>query len=325
MLLTLLVAVCLALPFAARGVVHAGLGTPDGRFRDVTLAISQPLLRYATSAHLTWPWDTIQVALGRKMQQSSPLLISSIPILPALPPKQKSHRHVLAPIQRHVLKRRPAPVLWRPTRRYPLRLLITGDSLTGYLGPELVNELAGTGVVQGMVDTHDGTGLTRPDFVDWSVVASQQVQSDNPGAVVVLMGGNDFQNMVLANGNVLIAGTPIWTAEYQRRVAVCMRVWLRRARRVYWLSIPPARDTGWADDDAHINRAIRRAARQTPGGEYLDVLGPVTAHGRYTDFVYVHGQPVLIRESDGVHLNLQGSTMVAQEVRRVIAREWRLR
>jgi hypothetical protein len=197
--------------------------------------------------------------------------------------------------------------------------------LTGYLGPELIDEAAAVGPVRGFTDTHDGTGLTRPDYVDWSVVARQQVATDRPDAVVVLLGGNDFQNMVVAGSRVLMAGTPAWTREYQRRAAVCMRIWAQGGRaRVYWLSIPPARDPGWAFDDAHINVALQRAAAAVPGARYLDILGPVTDHGRYADFVKVAGQPTLVREPDGVHLNIEGSILVAHEVLPVLQHDWRL-
>jgi hypothetical protein len=176
------------------------------------------------------------------------------------------------------------------------------------------------------VDTHNGTGLARPDFVDWSVVAQQQVKDDNPDAVVVLLGGNDFQNMTLPGGKFFLAGTPSWTREYQRRAELCMRIWTQHAtRRVYWLSVPPARDSSWAFADAQINVALRRAAAVVAGAKYLDILGPVSDHGRYADFVRdANGVPVLVREPDGVHLNIAGSTIVAHEVLPVIQREWRL-
>jgi uncharacterized protein len=214
---------------------------------------------------------------------------------------------------------------WRPlTASTPLRLLVTGDSLTGYLGPILINQAAAAGPVKGFVDTHNGTGLTRPDFVDWSLVAQQQIADDDPDAVVVMMGGNDFQNMTLPNGAFFEAGTPAWTKEYQRRAQICMRIWTQGGkRRVYWLSMPPARNTSWAYDDRQINIALKRAAARVPGAEYLNILGPVTIRGRYTDFVTENGQPVLIREQDGVHLNEAGSAIVANEVLAVLEREWR--
>jgi hypothetical protein len=211
------------------------------------------------------------------------------------------------------------------THAKPLRLLVTGDSLTGYIGPELIDKAIVAGPVHGYVDTHNGTGLTRPDFVDWSLVAQKQVAADNPDAVVVMIGGNDFQNMTLPGGHFFTAGTPEWTAEYQRRAEICMRIWAQGgAKRVYWLSMPPARNPDWARDDRQINIALQRAADDVPGAEFVNVLGPVTDHGKYVDFIHWHGQWVLIRENDGVHLNPAGSTIVAGEVLDVIRREWHL-
>lgn len=219
-----------------------------------------------------------------------------------------------------------SPGLRQVTTADPLQLLVTGDSLTGYLGPELVNEAAAAAPVHGVVATHDGTGLTSPAYVDWSVVARHQVASGHPDVVVVMLGGNDFQNMTLPGGQFFLAGSNAWTQEYQRRATVCMQVWAQGGKaRVYWLSMPPARNPQWALDDAQINIALQHAAAQVPGVEYLNVLGPITNHGRYADFVQnAAGQTVLIREQDGVHLNIAGSTIVAQEVLPAIKRDWRL-
>jgi uncharacterized protein len=246
------------------------------------------------------------------------------------PPHAPVRRHVAGHDGRRSVGRGRAAtghqhLLWRPTTRHPLRLLVTGDSLPGYLGSILLDDAAAIGPVQGTVDVHDGTGLTRPDFVDWSLVARQQVATYHPDAIVVWMGGNDFQNMTLPDGHFLQAGTPAWTREYQRRAELCMRIWTHGgARRIYWLAMPPARDSSWAYDDAQIDGALQRAAVRVPGAEYLNILGPITDHGRYADYVYENGQPELVREVDGVHVNLAGSAIVAHEVLRVLAREWHL-
>ena len=312
--------------------------------RSATLAVGNFALRIADFTHLTWPWDEVQSALGRGPQPAIAPLLSTDPVPTALPqspvvvrpavPRSLARYPVptIRPVQptgRHpVIKPVTAALSWvrpthRPTPKYPLRLLVAGDSLVGYLGPELIDEVARLTPVRGFVDSHNGTGLTRPDFVDWSIVARQEVKADNPDATVVLIGGNDFQNMTLPNGKFFLAGTPAWTREYERRAIICMRIWARQGnRRVYWLSVPPARDPNWARDDVQINLALRRAAALVPGAEYVDVLGPVTDHGRYADFVTVNGQETLIREPDGVHLNIEGSIVVAHELRAVLAREW---
>lgn len=413
-LTSIAVGLALALLLDARGIVHAGLGMPDGPFRTATLDVGHTALDLSEAAHLTWLWDGLSTALGHAPQPEVPPLLASgatvatpsaqparatamptparasptptstagatatahaRPIIapsatvrppvptrtpvrpvgamrqtatpaplathsvpPTLPPRATATHPPRPPVGGVVAVRpphpgpaithsaptpRPAPTA-RPRR--PLRrLLVTGDSLPGYLGPILINDVAAVAPVRGFVDVHNGTGLTRPDFVDWSVVASQQVASDDPDATVVWIGGNDFQNMVLANGQVLVAGTPAWTHEYQRRAEVCMRVWAGGGRRkVYWLAMPPSRNPAWAYDDARIDVALRQAAAHVPGVEYLDILGPITNRGRYADYVYQHGQPVLVRESDGVHVNVAGSTIVAGEVFAVLQHDWHL-
>lgn len=328
----LAIAVCLlvSLVMDAQGIVHAGQGMSDGPMRTATLDVGNPALDIADFTHVGWVWTQLAAARGYSPQPAvPPLLAVGTPAPAARPlhtgtgPKRPIKPAVVAPAPRS------RPAFWRPhrrvTRRFPLRLLITGDSLTDYIGPTMVNDLSRGDPVRGFVDNHDGTGLTRPDFVDWSLVARQEVASDNPDAVVVMMGGNDFQNMVVAHGVVLQAGTPVWNREYARRAAICMRIWTQGGkRRVYWLSMPPARDPTWAGIDGQINRALQVAAGRVWGARYLDILGPVTNHGRYTDYVNEGGAPVLVRTPDGVHLNLDGSIIVAHEVERVIRREWRL-
>lgn len=341
---TLLISMMLAVILDAPGIVHSGNGMQDGPMRTATLAVGTFALRIADFTHLTWPWDEFQAALGRQQQPAIAPLLASDP-LPAVVPKSPLQAR---PTATHAMARHPIPTVrplhpyqkpkrvkpvvaaipWvrpthKPTAKYPLRLLVAGDSLIGYLGPELIDEVSRLTPAHGFVDSHNGTGLTRPDFVDWSIVARQEVGSDNPDATVVMIGGNDFQNMTLPNGKFFLAGTPAWTREYERRAVICMRIWARSGnRRVYWLSIPPARDPGWGHDDVQINVALRRAAAHVPGAKFVDELGQISDHGRYADFVKVNGQATLIREPDGVHLNIAGSTLVAQEMRAVLAREW---
>jgi uncharacterized protein len=349
-LVTMVIALGLVLIFGASGLVHSAKGMPDGPERQIALAAGDTLLSASKPLHLTAPWDSLQAALGRSQQPAIAPLLASVPPAarprhlaagppaPPVPPSVPTNRGgggqfaIPAAIPRsRMLQRKthtPAvlPPLHRPTRANPMRLLVTGDSLTGYIGPQLIDLVSHHAPVRGFVDTHDGTGLTRPDYVDWSVVARQQVAADHPNAVVIMMGGNDFQNMTLPGGKFFLAGTPAWTREYQRRAAICMRIWAQSGHaRVYWLSIPPARDPAWAHDDMQINIALRRAAATVPGARFVDILGPVTNHGAYTDFVNTASGPLLVREPDGVHLNIAGSQIVANEVLDVLRHQWHLR
>lgn len=321
----------LAVIFGARGLVHSGKGMDLGVKRTVTLSIGEPVLAVTDFLHLTLPWDVAEGALGRgPLPSTAPLAASSTSQsgrgsgTENRAPSGGDH-HVLGPTK--AVKPKLVVVHPRtPTRANPLRLLVTGDSLTEYIAPQLVDLASQAGPVRGFPDTHYGTGLVRPDFVDWSVLTRQQVAAIHPDAVVVYMGGNDFQNIQLPDGRILQAASPDWTKEYERRAAVCMRIWTHGGTSlVYWLSLPPARDSAWSHANAQIDVALRRAAAQVPGARYLDVLGPVTRHGQYADFVYnSQGQPVLVREPDGIHFNSTGSEIVAHEVLTVLKKDWHL-
>jgi hypothetical protein len=130
--------------------------------------------------------------------------------------------------------------------------------------------------------------------------------------------------MTLPPNKFFTAGTAAWTREYQRRAEIVMHTWIAGGvRRVYWLSMPPAQNASWAYDDYKINVALKRAAAQVPGVHYVNVLGPITNHGKYVAYVKVGGVPTLIRDADGVHLNIAGSQIVANYVVPIIKREWR--
>jgi hypothetical protein len=334
-LLTLVVCLGLGLILGAPGVVHSGKGMPDGPARSITLALGGGAQAIADITHLNLAWTLTRSALGRPNDQTSSPLLATGPSQPihappakpgATPPKgtPASGQPLPAAAGRPTKTvRRGLPI---PTVRKPLRLLITGDSLTEFMGPTLVNMTVNLHTVTASTDTHYGTGLVRPDFVDWSIVARQQMASQRPQAVVVFMGGNDFQNITMPDGHIVMSGTTAWTREYARRAAICMRIWAPDAQhRVYWLSLPPARDTSWAQHNAEIDQALRQAATQVPNARYLDINGPITDHGHYADFITVGGRTILVRTPDGIHLTEDGSAIVAREVLATIKRDWRIR
>src|SRR5919199_564175 len=74
---TLTIAVLLSVVVAARAIVHAGAGMPDGPMRTLTLAIGQATLRVAEVTHVTWPWDRLAAALGNAPQPAVPPLLAS--------------------------------------------------------------------------------------------------------------------------------------------------------------------------------------------------------------------------------------------------------
>jgi hypothetical protein len=195
-----------------------------------------------------------------------------------------------------------------------LRVLITGDSLTESLGPTIANDAPPT--VHATTDTRYGTGLVRPDFFDWAAHARQQIATDNPEVVIVALGANDGQGFTMPDGTVLSAGSPAWVAEYERRAAAVLRIWTDNGkRRVYWVSLPPARSARMTGYFRQINGAVRDAAARVPGATFLDLTATLSVDGHYSDYLRdAGGRLVDARTLDGVHYTLDGAKIVAAPI-----------
>jgi hypothetical protein len=315
---TLAITILAVLLFGAEGVIHeAQTAMGSGPVQSATLAVGQVSLDFDEIFHLNGPWNAAVKALGQP-----PTVACAYCRHRKTASGGKTGKHGTTGKHHHPIKPTGPPPLRTITAAHPLRILVTGDSMVGYIGPWVLTDAYNSGPSTGWSDVHDGTGLTKPLLLDWSLEARQQAQKYHPDALVVMMGGNDFENMTLPN-RFFAAGTSSWTREYERRAEIVMRAWIHHGvRRVYWLSMPPAGNKTYSHDYRQIDVALKRAAANVPGVEYIDVNGPITNGGRYSAYVRVNGVETLVRELDGIHINDAGSKVVAGEVIPLIEREW---
>src|SRR5690606_3198043 len=111
-----------------------------------------------------------------------------------------------------------------------------GDSLMGFIGPALVQELEGY-PVEVIEDWKVGTGLARPDVLNWPAQLGADMAQHDPEVVILGFGGNDMQHMASDDG-LVEAGTEAWKLEYQRRVVQVLEAVEAPHRTVYWIGIP---------------------------------------------------------------------------------------
>jgi hypothetical protein len=223
----------------------------------------------------------------------------------------------------------PKPVVIKlrvPTKAAPLKLLIAGDSMTEFLGPDIINQGSAQGKLTGNTQTKYGTGLVRPDFFDWSLYAQQLVAQQNPEAVVVMMGGNDGQGITLANGTVLHDGTEEWAKEYRRRVEVVMRIFAGDGKRkVYWIPMPVPRSQQLAVDYHLMDLAVADAAAAVPGVTDVNIVNRLSNNGQYADYIPgLNGQTILARARDGIHLSTDGANLAATLILQEMNKDWHL-
>src|SRR6266487_1494016 len=296
-----LIAAVTVLLLTPTSLLRQGEAMQEGVTRSVTLAVARPVSAVSRALHLERTASSMLAGLhigdGADAGTGTPLLLrKDLSLPPPVPPQAL---------------RAPASG-GRATALGVHGGSGGGDSLVGYLGPQLANSLAGTGVVDTQVDVHNGTGLTRPFFVDWASLAAQQVQRYRPDATVVMLGANDDIGMPLPSGHVAEEGSPRWAVEYQRRLEIVMGILSQRGRApVLWLTLPLAREARRSRDYALINAAARQAARAVPSMRVVEVGERFTPGGRYRDSMTIDGRNRIVRQPDGVHLNQTGSRLAA--------------
>jgi lysophospholipase L1-like esterase len=215
-----------------------------------------------------------------------------------------------------------------PPAAPPLRrLLVTGDSMSMPLDADLARSLAAGGV-RTVRDPHVGTGISKSGIVDWGRLAVSQAADVRPEAVVIFVGANEGFPMVPAGGGGEVACcTAAWAAEYATRVRAMVDAYRRGgARRIYWMTVPAARD----DDVRRVQRVVNAALRVAlaPYGAQVRVVDAealFTPGGVFREGMPVDGRERLVRDPDGIHLNDRGAAVLADAVLARLREDFALR
>jgi hypothetical protein len=195
------------------------------------------------------------------------------------------------------------------TERRPLRILVVGDSLVGWIPKALDEALAGRPAE--VIDAWKGSsGLARPDFYDWPAELARLVDEHDPDIVVVGFGGNDTQSLVSDDG-VLQRGDPAWEVEYGRRVGQVLDAAEGPGRTLWWIGLPLSQRDNVEALRPVITRAIDEELSTRPWARFVDAAEVLSPDGSYQVMLPgPDGEPVRVRADDGIHLSPAGGRMV---------------
>ena len=300
------VAACLLIVCAGGSVKKTGEEMSPGIGRDIVLGVGRPAawisdqLPLRSAAHMLTAWLSPNRSLGAAGRFVS---ISHMRATSAIPPVTPA---AFKPSQ---LGTRPAP------RRRLHTLLVTGDSMTQPLDQDLAQALEPDGV-RVIQDPHFGSAISNTVLVDWGALSASQVQQYHPDAVVVFIGANDGYSMPGPTGAQVNCCGPEWAAIYATRVRQMMNTYRQGgAARVYWLTLPTPREALRAQAARAVNAAIEVAAEPWVAQvRVLDMVPIFTPGNVYRDSMNVGGQPTIVRQSDGIHLNDAGSALAGRYV-----------
>jgi lysophospholipase L1-like esterase len=277
--------------------MHAGIG------RDLVLAVGRPSAWVADQLPFHRTSGTLTAWLSPDTSLTGPGFSAGAGASTAIPPVTPD---AFVPSQLGV-----AP----PAKQQLHTLLVTGDSMSQPLDQDLARSLASSGV-KVVRAPHIGTGISSTILVDWGKLSAQQVRQYHPNAVVVFIGANDGYSMPGQNGKQVNCCSAQWAAIYAERVRRMMNTYRQAGvARVYWLTLPTPRDSSRAKITRVVNAAIDVAAEPWLAQvRVIDTVPVFTPGNRYRDSMTIGGEPTIVRQSDGIHLNDAGSVLAGKLV-----------
>jgi hypothetical protein len=209
----------------------------------------------------------------------------------------------------------PAAIGAPPPAKERLRtLLVTGDSMAQPLDAELATALGDRGV-KVVRDVRLGTGISKAFLLDWGELSTTQVRRRKPDATVVFIGANEGFPMEDAGGSEVECCSAEWAALYANRARRMVDTYRQAGNgRVYWITVPTARDADRARIGRVVNAAVRVAAQPWASQvRVIDTVGQFSPRG-YADAITIDGRRRIVRAADGIHLNEEGAGLLADTV-----------
>lgn len=306
----------LLLIFSGGSVRQAGEEMDPGVYRDIVLAIGEPAGWVADQL----PLSEIGHTLTGWLSPDTELVGATFEELDSTTAVRVGGPSAVTPDWFE------GAALGEPAPKQQLEtLLVTGDSLSTPLDIELGQRLAPDGV-DVVRDPHLATGISRDDLVDWAQLSATQVAEDEPDAVVIFIGANEGLPMPGRGGDDVSCCGPAWAAVWANRARQLMENYAQGGEaKVYWLTVPTARDPDRAPITDAVNAAVYAAAAPWRSEvRVLDMGAIFTPEDRFRNAIDVGGRETIVREPDGVHLNDEGSSIAADAVEEALARDFEL-
>jgi uncharacterized protein len=303
----------------ARELRRSAQASPVGARRTAALAVLNPLFFVSRWTGMDSLGGVVSRALGRDPNDAPGGELAVPPTTVGAPPSRiigQSRHGVRLPTAGGLREYTLSPVR-TPTRANPERILVVGDSFALGLGLGVTRSL-GSGPFKVVRQGRESTGLSRPDYFDWMAQMRVDVQRYRPDIIVVMLGGNDFQDLVIpGHDSIRRFQITAWNAQYRQRVSKLMALATSGGARVVWVGLPPSRSPVLTNAGVQRMNAIYQSeATFHPGVVYLDSWRIFERGGGYAAYIRLGASHRLtqVREGDGVHFTVIGYQHLADAV-----------
>lgn len=184
------------------------------------------------------------------------------------------------------------------------KVLMIGDSVMGDVDFSMARLLKKEQPSWKVIDAHKvSSGLANQTYYDWPKTSAKLVSQHKPDYVVVLVGTNDAQGMMI-NGRGAALGKDNWMEEYKQRILKMTSNFDENSVKWYWIQLPVVRDSGF-NQRLQFVRQVQKDTVGTNLVETESIFGN-TDHSQSVD--------MKLRAGDGTHLNSNGANLVAEHV-----------
>jgi hypothetical protein len=329
-----LVGLLLWLLLAAPSLKRAAEASPDGVRRSVSLALLTPIATTSDRLGVTRVTESMQRALGRDPDAPpggelfaeeaeavpkdfgvDPSVLASPDPLPSIDPERVNQAD-------DDLDYDPAYALREPASNNKLRIVVVGDSLAMGLSTAL-GRVFDPSLVQFVDQARLSTGLARSDYFNWIKGMQQIIDRFRPDVVVVLIGVNDDQSIILPEGGIVPEGSEDWTDVYENRVDNFLAAATDKGGRVVWVGLPPLADERHNSLARGLNESFDAGGEDYPAAYFFDTYERFSRNGEFAPFGRdANSNVAQLRGGDGVHFTTTGYDTLAREVASVMVKKW---
>lgn len=335
-LVVMLLGLLLWLLLAAPSLKRSAEASPDGVRRTASLAVLTPLAAVSDFVGFKAVNDSLQRAVGRDPDappggeffadepDAVPEDFGVDPSVLASPDPVRSIDPERVDEADDDLEYDPEYALRKPTSNNKLRVVVVGDSLAMGLSTAL-GRVFDPSWIHFVDQGRLSTGLARSDYFNWIQGMQQITDRFRPDVVVVLIGVNDDQSIILPGRRIIPEGSDEWMEIYGDRVDNFLAAATDAGGRVVWVGLPPLADGGHNSLARGFNESFAEGVADYPSAYFFDTYERFSRNGEYAPFGRdANGNVAQLRGGDGVHFTTTGYDALAREVASVMVKKWGL-
>ncbi len=205
------------------------------------------------------------------------------------------------------------PVINEVNNNYPSFLFI-GDSIMKFVGESTESKLKKSyNTKEIIVDFKISSGLNRIDFYDWYSRTPQVIECYKPDVIVIMFGGNDYQNIKDDQGKSFSVFKSEWKEVYRKRVEkYAQLVSDSSVKKVYWVGQPISNKYQYNKIFPLLNTIYEDVSKSYSKIKFVDTWKSFVVNGKFSLVVSDRsGKKGKVRVKDGVHITYHGSNILA--------------